>query len=1292
VFLAHNSADNAAVRRIAEHLRTARIEPWLDHWNLAPGDRWQPGIVEGLRTAKACAVLIGPSGLGHWAREELAVAQDRAAKDAEFRLFMVLLPGAPDPMDASLAFLTTRTWVDLREGIADPEAFDDLIAAITGVARRPALVARNDGDVCPYRGLESFDAEHAGFYFGREGDTLRVLEKLKASRFVAVIGASGSGKSSLVRAGVVPALARGALPDSDAWSSRVFTPGARPVNMLAAQVARLFPHDSTARLVDQMREDERTLDLALSVAMADRPPEERVVAVVDQFEEIFTICSDQHERHAFLSNLLHAATIPGGRLIVLIAMRADFYHHCESDDLLRALVAAQQFMVGPLGPEDLRRVIEEPARQVGLEPEAGLVKTIISDVAGRPGTLPLLSHVLLELWRARRGGMLTLEAYVANGGVEGALAARANATYEGLSTEHREIARRVLLRLTQPGEGTEDTRRRAAMTELVTSPRENADVHSVVDSLARERLLTVGTDDVSGAETVDVTHEALIRAWPLLRSWINDDRELLRAQRRLSEAAAEWEEGGRDDALLYRGGRLGAWQGHDVSALNELERRFLAASRERERREKTAAHRRAEWAAVALSLALALISAVAVVAVRQRNRAADQRDLAYARQLAASATAQLPMDPQLSLLLALEAHRVAPIAEAEAIVRQATLESRARASLRVPDQARFADFSPDASRVVVARADGAVEVAPWDGSSPPLLLHGHEGLVRSVAYSPTGNQVASGGIDTTVRVWDLTGRSEPRVLRGHDAPIESVAYSPDGRHLASAGYDATVMVWSLDGDAPPLVLRGAQGAIDAVAFSPDGRRVAAGGADTFVRIWDLDGGEPLVIRGHHGIALGLGFSPDGKLVVSGGQDTTVRVWDATTGAEVATLQGHGTTVYGASFSPDGHEVVSASLDATVRIWDWARGGVPTILRGHAGAVFSAFFSGDGRLVVSAGADGRVQIWDVHGPGTPLTLRGHSGRAVDASFNQDGTRVATGGEDGLVRVWDLADPRTPLVLRGHEGTVFSVTFFSDGRLASAGTDGTARIWDLAHPGEPVVLHGDQGTVYDVDFSPDGRRVVTCGSDGTVRVWDLAHVEDPMVLQGHEFFVFACQFSPDGRRVVSASGDSSVRVWDLARPRSPVVLRGHRGFVFSAEFSRDGEHVVSAGEDGAVRVWDADGRTPPVVLSGHQGITLNATFRPDGQVLSSGTDGSVRVSDSAERAAPIAIRGPQANVQRAGFSRDGRWIASAGGDGSTVVWACEVCGSLDDALALARSRIVRDFTPEERLQYLHQRPRT
>jgi hypothetical protein len=427
-------------------------------------------------------------------REEMSVALDRAAKDRAFRVFLVLLPGLAEPFDASTLppFLCTRTWVDLRTGIGDIRALQSLINAIKGVPDGDggSPRAKQDEGTCPYRGLKTFDEEHAEFYFGRDNDIQRLLEKLKTTRFLAVLGPSGSGKSSLVRAGLIPALRNGRLPDSHSWKLYVLTPGVRPLTALTSYLVRLCPQKIMYKTLDELSADSRTLDLTASEVRVDRPVTERVVWVIDQFEEVFTLCRAEQERTQFIGNLLYAASIPDGRCVVILTMRADFYQKCAAHSELATHIAAQQFLVSPMSLDGLRQAIEEPARRGDLELEAGLVETILDDVANQPGALPLLEHALFELWERRRGRMLTLEAYRDSGGVEGAIAQRADEIYNQFTDDQKAIVRRIMLRLTTPGEGTEDTRRRATMSELISSPEESETVESVVRALADAHLLT----------------------------------------------------------------------------------------------------------------------------------------------------------------------------------------------------------------------------------------------------------------------------------------------------------------------------------------------------------------------------------------------------------------------------------------------------------------------------------------------------------------------------------------------------------------------------------------------------------------------------------------------------------------------------------------------------------------------------------------------------------------------------------------------------------------------------------
>jgi len=586
VFLSHNSVDKPAVEAIALRLREmAHLEPFLDKWHLIPGEPWQEALEEALDVSRSCAVFLGPAGVGSWENEEMRAALDIRVKQPAFRVIPVLLPGARLPERGHLPrFLSRLTWVDFRSGLDDPAAFHRLVCGIQGIAPGPEEVTEGEA-VCPFRGLQVFDEEHAPFFFGREALTQHLVEQLRDDRFLAVIGPSGSGKSSLVRAGLLPQVRAGVLPASDCWPVVLFKPGPHPVETLAA---RLLPHldkstdplTTRQSLLDALAQDERGLHTAIQVALASEPDSQRLLLVVDQFEELFTLCRDDRARADFIANLLYASTIAGGQAVVVVTMRADFFGKFAAYPDLAARLGERDVLVGPMDEEDLRRAMEGPAEAVGLHYEKGLVETILTDLGDEPGSLPLLQHTLLELWERRRGGWLTADAYHAIGGVQGALAQRADKVYAGLTEEQQAAARRVLLRLTQPGEGTEDTRRRASLAELLPAEGAATDVDTAVQELADARLLTTGEDE-QGHEIVDVAHEALIRGWPRLQEWIDEDRAALLTHRRLMETANEWNKHDRDPSYLYRGSRLQSvkeWSRIYSDALGQLDQDFLKAS------------------------------------------------------------------------------------------------------------------------------------------------------------------------------------------------------------------------------------------------------------------------------------------------------------------------------------------------------------------------------------------------------------------------------------------------------------------------------------------------------------------------------------------------------------------------------------------------------------------------------------------------------------------------------------------------------------------------------------------
>lgn len=606
VFLSHNSSDKPAVEVMASRLsKEADIVPWLDAWNLIPGQPWQDELEEAIKGCDSCVFLIGrgdsqTGGIGPWQHAELCALLNRqiSERGSQFAVIPVLLPGADRSQRSALpTFLVANTWVEFRRTLDEPDAWKRLLAGIRRMQPGPPATGQPAPGECPYRGLEFFDVPHADRFFGRESVTQWLVDDIRKPlrpgsdlpRFLALLGASGSGKSSLARAGLYADLKRGVLDGSQDWLYlSPVRPGPNPLENLELAVLGAAAGSPQLEAVRHelrgLKDHPVALHRAARLLIPDASPPRRLFLLVDQFEEVFTTCQSEDLRRPFIAALLHAARERGGPVVVAITMRADFSAKVASYDDLARVFDQHQFLVGPMSEAELRLAIEEPARRAGAEFDPGLVDTLVRDVHRQPGALALLQYALLELWNRREDGRrLTHSAYEAIGKLHAALERRANEVFAQFGAEDQELCRRVFLRLVHPGEGAEDTRRRVDFRELLALG-DRSRIETLIATLAAPNarlVVTKGSDPSTQGAFVEVAHETLIQSWSQLRRWLDADRAGLRTQRRLTEAAHEWEEGGRKPDFLYTGGRLAVardWLDRTSDKPNAVETEFLEAS------------------------------------------------------------------------------------------------------------------------------------------------------------------------------------------------------------------------------------------------------------------------------------------------------------------------------------------------------------------------------------------------------------------------------------------------------------------------------------------------------------------------------------------------------------------------------------------------------------------------------------------------------------------------------------------------------------------------------------------
>ncbi len=1148
-------------------------------------------------------------------------------------------------------------------------------------------------EVCPYKSLKAFTQDDAYFFHGREELIAEIIEKLQSTSFLAVVGASGSGKSSVVRAGVIPQLVTEGLFDFEleeykSCQSWVMLPGDNPLAALAKTLAPDNP---------EFLEGVLHLGVDSLVSWLRQQPKKISVLVIDQFEELFTL-TPETDRLNFLSLILGAITKARGCFKVIITLRSDFLDDCLEMRELAPLITKSEVLVPSCRLEDqqYRQIIAKPAQKVGLEVEDGLIALLLGEL--KEGSLPLLQYALEELWQKRSRGKLTVKDYQQHIGKLGKfLSNKAQETYNNLSEAQQECAQSIFLSLVflveEQEDSNKDTRRRLPRSQLSINKYKNVldstlqaliDARLIVVSGEENNLSLVNKEQLNASDekenqqksnlavsavvkeetlsiqntdkvTVEVAHEILLRDWETLKWWLDENREKYRLIREINQKADEWKQNRKQDSFLLSKGALAKYEEFYVKYADELSgnsNEFIDASIQARDKAEKLAKRRQRQIIGGLTGGIIAISMVAGVALWQLRRANTNEINA----LGNSAEALLASNQELdALVTGLKAGKKLKkvffgVDEETRIKIMGLIQSRVREFNRLEDHTLSISelvFNPDGKTIASASKDGTVNL--WNLKGELLhTLKAHDDWVNSVAFSPNGKIIASAGNDGKVKFWNLNGQLLHTFH--HLNAVNSIAFSPNGQLIASVSsndYRSAIKLWSLEGK---LIYNLATDnyLTEGVLFSPDGQTIISFQLDGVIKIWNLLGNLAHTINAHEHIVNDAKFSPDGKLIASGSIDGKVKLWQLN-GKLIKTLEAHHKSVNSVGFSPDGKTIVSASEDKTIKFWN-LNGELIDTLEGHNDVISSVVFSSDGQIIASGSDDNTVKLWTNLEGKILDSIQYYERKVNSVVFSPDGQTIASASDDSTVKLLNLSG-KLLSTFKAFYGKVNSVVFSSDGQtIASAGEDKTVRLWNLN--GELLhELKGHNGVVNSVVFSPDGKTIASGSDDNTVKLWnlngDLLHT-----LKGYaEFIDDGLVFSPDGKTIASASDDNTIKLWNL-NGELLHELKGHADKINTIAFSPDGQTIASGSHDNTVKLWNLNGELLHTLKS-HTSYLTRVRFSPNGQTIASAShDNNIKLWNLNGELLHT-LRG-QTHIYDLAFSPDGQIIASASHNGEVKFW--------------------------------------
>ncbi|MBD2568499.1 eIF2A-related protein [Anabaena lutea] len=1130
-------------------------------------------------------------------------------------------------------FLNLQIWLSGTQGV---------IEIIPGISGTSTYKAGLDLKICPYRGLRAFGEEDAQFFYGRKSLTQQLINELAHKSFLAVVGASGSGKSSVVQAGLIAKLRLGKqLPGTDTWLIKSLRPGSRPLQTLSQKIAKVGTTEN-----ESFNSSHLLLEGVLYqgvegfVYWLRNRIESIIVLVIDQFEELFTLAPTE-DRNKFLELILGALKYAPDRFKLVITLRADFIAPCLEVPELANLLQNSSVLVPPkLSDDDYRRVIVNPAEQVGLKVETGLVEILLQELNHSAGDLPLLEFVLEQLWEFRQAGELTLNAYQQQvGGIKGALERKAQAVYEGLDKQSQECSRWIFLSLTQLGEGTEDTRRRVFKSELVVKKYPQALVEKTLQVLIAAKLIVVNVDEETGngkgeeiqplsptgLVTIEVAHEILIRHWSTLRWWLEENRSRLRSQRQIEQAASLWKHHHEQADFLLQGIRLAEAEEIYVQYTDELSldvQNFIAACLDARKQDQLEQKKRLRQA----QTAVAVISILGISASILGGFAYFQKQAAQLREIAAlnsSSAALLLSNQQLESVIA------------------SVKAGREVKQVFAPNQ--------DIQIATVATLQQAIQQ-----TQEVNRLQGHNQQVNAIKFSPNGKILASASDDQTVKLWTPEGNLITTIT-GFENRITAIDFRPDGKLLAvSTGKN--IKIYTLDSNFNYKLITDLVGHNDIITdinFSHDGKLIVSSSLDKTIKLWRVDGTLIKTWNADNGWVNTVSFRPDDQIIASGGEDNLVKLWQTNDGKLIKILAGHQSRITKVKFSNNGKFIASASGDKTIKIWN-TEGKLLQTLEGHSEQINSINFSPDNQIIASASADNNIKLWRLDGS-LLNTFKGHGEQVRDVSFSPDGKFVASVSADKTIRLWQVTVNQPQL------DDINSVSFSKD-KIFAAGWDGKVSILQKNHL---TTFQAHKDIINAVAFSPDHKILVTASADKTIKIWNSQNYQLLKTITGHQNRVTNISISPDNQMLASGSADKTIKLWRLTDGKLLKTFTGHTDEVTSVDFSPESQIIASGSSDNTVKLWRING-TLIRNITGHGLAISSVKFSPDGKILASASwDNNIKVWNVNTGKLIHTLTGHNDGVTSLSFTTDGQILASGSADNTIKLWNVET-GTLINTL--------------------------